>query len=577
MTRPGVLGSENAVPHNNGEGRSRTGTKQAATHGRWTPIADDETSPPEPPIDDGPELVGRQVAHGAMWSALNAAVLRVATFAVSLAVAHLVVPYDFGVFTVALTVYTVAVTITDIGVGAALVREPTRSKELAPTVFTIAVCNGALLTLIMLIFAPELATALGAPSAAAPIRVLSLVVLLGGLTVVPGSLMNRDFMQRERFIIDVGNLVVGTAVMLVLIELGHPVMGLAISRVGAQVLTMVLMLIMAPERYLPGFSWAHAKPLLAFGLPLAGSQLLIVGIANVDFIVVGHNMGAQQLGYYNLAFAISGWPVTIFTTILVSVTLPTLSRVRNSPTELTKHLRAGLSAVAAASFPVCALLSALAAPLIDTVYGKRWHEAYTALIVLGIFGAARSVLTLFSDLTIALGMTRRLLLIQLAWLAALTPAMIICVRLWGIVGAGVAHAIVIILVVTPAYIYTVRKSMSLGLRWVSESTVRPLIASVFAAAFGYGATQLVANEILQVLIGATVGLLVYLLLAGTWLIKVVATLRTMYWRQGAHPAGDEADAGESLEDIALVSTVESAMEVREGPLLLSQPPPPTLE
>jgi lipopolysaccharide exporter len=521
-----------------------------------------------------PDLVGRRVGTSAMWSALNASVLRGSTFIVSLIVVHLVAPYYFGVFTVAITVFNILISIYELGVSSAIVRYPDRSREIAPTIATLSIINCTVLAALMVVFAPEIAKALGASGAASAIQVLSLVLFLAGFTAVPVALMSRDFMQRERFIIDVANFVSATAVMLVLVLMGHPVMGLAVSRVAAQLVTLVMMLWLTPERYWPGFSWTEAKPLLAYGIPLAGSLLVTIAIANVDFVVVGHNLGARELGYYNLAFSISGWPVTIFSAVLVSVTLPTLSRVRDSVADLTKHMQAGLSAVVAASLPVCALLAALAIPLIDTVYGSRWHPAWKALVVLAIFGAARTVLTLFSDLTIALGLTRRLFTIQLLWLLALTPTMIFCVHRWGIFGAGIAHAVVVVVVVIPMYLITVRRGTPLHLGWIKDAMARPFFASLVAAAAAYGGTQLVTNQVWQLLIGIALGLMAYGLLAGGWLLRLRRTLRDMYW---AHPndtspeqvGGTFAvpeDSMESRESVSGWTTPQPVLPIDERPL-----------
>src|SRR5215471_14714889 len=105
-------------------------------------------------IDEEGSDLGRRVGTSAMWSALNAGLLRASTFLVSLVVAHLVVPYEFGVFTVAFTILTFALSLPELGVKSAIVREHDRSREIAPTVFTISLLGGALLAGVMVLFAP---------------------------------------------------------------------------------------------------------------------------------------------------------------------------------------------------------------------------------------------------------------------------------------------------------------------------------------------------------------------------------------------------------------------------------------
>ena len=487
-------------------------------------------------IDPDGSGLGRRVGTSAMWSALNAGLLRASTFLFSLLVARLVVPYEFGVFTVALTIMTFALSLPELGVSSAIVREHDRSRDIAPTVFTISLLGGAVLAGVMVLGAPFFASELGAPAAAGAVRVLAIIPLLSGLSVVPTALMSRDFMQRQRFITDAAFFVVSTGTMLVLVLLGHPILGLAWGQVAGQVVSIALLILMAPERYWPGFRRTEARRLFGFGLPLAGSNLLTMAIANVDFIVVGHWLGAQKLAYYNLAFSIVGWPVTIFSAVLISVTLPTLSRVRHDGAELTRHVRAGMSAVVAGSFPAYALLCALAGSLIDVVYGPRWHAAWSALVVLGIFGATRTVLLMLSDLAVALGLTRRLLHIQLTWFACLVPTMIVCVTRWGIVGAGIAHALVVTVIVLPMYLVTVRRRTPVPLSALSFVLGRPFIGSIGAAAAAYGGASLIVGDVSKLLVGLACGLTAYALLAGPWMLRVARMLAAMYWRDHSGPA-----------------------------------------
>jgi PST family polysaccharide transporter len=478
------------------------------------------------------KLDGREVGKGAMWSGINAIVLRMSLFVINLVIARIVAPTEFGIFTVALTVMTIVLSVAEVGVQSAIVREPERTKQMAPTIFTLSLVSGGFLAGTMALSATYLARSLGAVEAASAIRVLALFILVSGISVVPASLLTRDFKQRERFFADASFVVSSVLVMLLLVYLGHPVMGLAWSRVVGQMVEVGVIFALAPERYGPGFDRVEFRRLMAFGLPLAGSNLLTVAISNVDFMIVGRLLHATKLGYYNLAFNISGWPLTIFTAVLVRVTLPTLARVKDSPSELRTHLRAGLAAVSAASFPVCALFVALAAPIIDVVYGNRWHQAWTALVVLALFGAARTVLTLFSDLAIVFGRTKQLLWIQFLWLATLAPTMVFCVDRWGITGAGVAHSVVMICVVLPSYIAMTRRTTPVGLGWIASGALMPLVAAVACGFAAFGASTLVSPDILKLLVGSGAGIVAYVLCSGPWLGELGRDLRVAYWSKG---------------------------------------------
>ena len=110
--------------------------------------------------------LGRLIGRGAAWSGLNAVVLRLGSFVMGIVVARILDPTDFGIFAVALTVYGIVVNLSELGVSAALIREPKDVDELAPTVFTIALGSSSLLGLAMFVTAPMLAEMLGSAAAA---------------------------------------------------------------------------------------------------------------------------------------------------------------------------------------------------------------------------------------------------------------------------------------------------------------------------------------------------------------------------------------------------------------------------
>ena len=64
-------------------------------------------------------------------------------------------------------------------------------------------------------------------------------------------------------------------------------------------------------RYKPGFSRAQARFVLAFGLPLAGANLLNFILLNADYAFVGRLLGPSRLGIYMLAFNAASWSTSL--------------------------------------------------------------------------------------------------------------------------------------------------------------------------------------------------------------------------------------------------------------------------
>lgn len=503
--------------------------------------------------------VSSRVGAGVAWSAMNSFLLRASQFAMGIVIARVVSPHDFGVFVVALTVFTIVINISEVGVSAAIVRDPNRTAELAPTVTTIALATSAVLTVLMAVTAPWTARALGSSAATSSVQVMSLTVLLAGVSAVPVAILTRDYRQKQRFYADLSFFLSSNGLLLLLALTGFGALALAWSRVAGQLVSTLFFLHLAKERYRIGFDRKVFRELLRFGVPLTGANLLGFGIANLDFMVVGRMRGALQLGYYNLAFNISNWPVSVFSTVLNGITLPTLSRARGSSRELRVHLSAGLSALAAAAIPVSALSIALAQPIVVTVYGQRWKPAAAVLVVISIFGATRVVVTFLTDLLVALGVTRSLLSLQAVWMCVLVPTMIFSVHRWGIVGAGVANALVAGLVVIPSYLVRIHRQ-GLGLDWFVGSLFIPLLGGVDAALAARLTADHVRTPLFAVLLGTAAGVLAYVAVTGVWLYRFARRVRALYGKgRGAHaPAAVETIEEPDLTELRGAATLVAA-------------------
>jgi PST family polysaccharide transporter len=210
-----------------------------------------------------------------------------------------------------------------------------------------------------------------------------------------------------------------------------------------------------------------------------------------------------------LAFNVASWPTALMGSMINTVAMPAFSRLRHDPARLAEGVAQSTRAIALIAFPVAALTLALAAPLIHTVYGAQWVTAAPVLQALAAYGAVSILCLLFGNLLVGEGHPRLLLFVQIAWLAVLAPAMIIGVRIDGINGAGIAHVIVIVIVVLPAYLYALKRWSMTGPRTLVWPVIVPLAGAVAAGGAAWLMSEIVAAPALRLLCGGIAGVLVY--------------------------------------------------------------------
>jgi O-antigen/teichoic acid export membrane protein len=385
-------------------------------------------------------------------SFINGIATRLGTLGIGIALARVVGPEEFGIYAVALLALTAALSFNELGVSLAIVRWPDDPRAIAPTVATISLVASATIAAVGYLLAPSFATAMGEPAATDVVRVMALSVLVSGAVATPAALMQRQFMQEKRMLVDQVNTWGGAITSLLLALSGMGAMSLAIGRITGSAAAMILFVRFSPQPFRLGLDRAVVGRLLRFGVPLAGASIVVFAIGFSDQLVAGRVLGSTALGFYVLAFNLSSWPVQMFSLPLRSVAPPTFARLQHEPEAMRRTFRSIVGLLAAVTFPVCLLVAGAAEPLIRFVYGESWTPAASALVWLGILAAFRILFELAYDYLVVVGVSRSILVLQLVTLAALVPALIVGAEAFGISGAAAAQVVVAGCVALPLYL-----------------------------------------------------------------------------------------------------------------------------
>lgn len=162
--------------------------------------------------------------------------------------------------------------------------------------------------------------------------------------------MTRRFLQRRRLVIDTVIFTVTSAISIGLAVAGAGPWSLAWGSLAGNATSAVLLLAWSPQRFRLGWDRAARRELLGFGLPLAAASALVFAMLNVDYVIVGSHLGVQALGFYLLAFNLSSWPVSLFSSPVRRVSMPAFARSEDVarredgegrvPTEVNRSFRA---------------------------------------------------------------------------------------------------------------------------------------------------------------------------------------------------------------------------------------------
>jgi O-antigen/teichoic acid export membrane protein len=430
-----------------------------------------------------PTSPGASSAFG--WSLANTVVSRLATLGIGIVLARVLGPEEFGTFAVALIALMAVLSFNELGVSLAIVRWPENPKRIVPTVNTISVCGSVLFCGAAFAAAPAFTSAMGDPEATDVVRVLILSVLVNGIVASPAALLQRTFREKPRMVIDQVNVWAGSILSLVLALTGMGAMSLAIGRLGGSVIAAVLFLAVSPLPYRFGLDRSLLGPLLRFGLPLAGTSIIVFVVGYADQVIVGSVLGAVFLGFYVLAFNLSSFPVGIVSQPLRRVAPAAFSSLQHREMDLQAAFVSLAGIVAAAILPLIAFIAGAAVPLVSFVYGEVWTPAAAALSWLVVGAACRVFCELAYDYLVVKGKSGSVFSVQVGSLVVLIPALIAGALVNGLAGLAAAQAATAVLVILPLYLWRLTRT-GIAVRRLAATVWVPVVASVLVGLASWG-------------------------------------------------------------------------------------------
>jgi lipopolysaccharide exporter len=333
----------------------------------------------------------QRAVAGFRWTLLTYAVGKVITLSSTILLARLLSPADFGVVMLAFVAINVVGLFGDLGLGATLVVRQDLDRRGTGTVLTLLIGTGALLGAILVVTAPLLADVFEERRLGGVLVALAPLTILGSVNWFYQWLLQRELEFKARFMGHLVQALVYGAVAVASAALGAGTWSIVAGHLFGNLAMTLVFLSSARTRVAPAFDRRIVRGLFATsrGFLLQSTATLLQ--QNADYIAVGRTLGSTPLGLYSMAYRLSELPHLAVADPVARVTFPGFARMRLRGEDVSDLYLRSLRMVAVCTGPVGTLLSAVAAPFTDVVYGPRWVQMTGALSVLALWGVAKSI------------------------------------------------------------------------------------------------------------------------------------------------------------------------------------------
>lgn len=474
------------------------------------------------------------LAKGAAWMILARWTLRLIGIVSTLFLARLLVPEDFGLVAMAMTVIALVELMSYLGLEMVLIAHDAPTRQHYDTAWTLNFCVVMLCALVTALASYPASLFFNEPRLTAIMLVIAASWAVQALENI-GTVDFRRYMQFDReFAYLTGQKVVGFVTTVISAFLLRSYWALVAGIVASRIAGVALSYKMHPMR--PRWCLSQWRQMLSFtGATLVNGLLHSAG-AKVPHIFVGRMMGAAPLGIYSVGEEIASLPVTEIVDPVGRALFPGYSRLAADLTTLGDYVLRVNGMVMTAVLPACAGIALLAGPAVTFALGDQWLAAIPVVQVLAITAGCSAIRSNSWSIYYSVG---RPYLITRLWLVKLLVLGILIWPLFSQFGLlGVAYAdLVSTVAMLLADVGTLLKTLRLTLVRYLGAIWRPAIATLMMALAVQAATAKIS--VFTPLPGSTFGSATILLLGSLIGVTAYVVALLLLWRIAGRPEGIE--------------------------------------
>ena len=316
-----------------------------------------------------------KTVKGVAWSSIDNVTQYGVSFVVSIVLARLLSPDDYGLIGIIAIFTAVCSTFIYAGFGTALIRKKDATDEDYNTVFLVNLVTSLFLYAVIYLCSPLIADFFKREELIVLTRVSALGMIIGALALVQQTILTKriDFKTQTK-ITFIASIVSG-AVGIVMALIGFGVWALVYQGLISGIVRTMLLWIY--NKWIPNlrFSNKSFQELFGFGWKLMVSGLLDTVWKQLYQVVVGKFYNPATLGQYTRAKGFSELFSSNLTSVIQRVTYPVLSTIQDEKERMVVAYRKIIKFSMFISSITMFALGAVSEPLIYCLIGPKWHEA----------------------------------------------------------------------------------------------------------------------------------------------------------------------------------------------------------
>ncbi|MBA7479538.1 Lipopolysaccharide biosynthesis protein WzxC [subsurface metagenome] len=372
-----------------------------------------------------------RTVNALFWSFLERGGEQGIHFIVSIILARILFPEQFGLIAMLTIFIALARSLVDSGFGSALIQKKEITHEDKCSVFYFNIALGFVMAGLLCLAAPWIAAFYGVPHLTPLTRVLSIKMITSSFGIIHGTLLCKQLDFKTQLKVRLISTIISGAVGISMAYNGFGVWSLVAQQLTSSVVHTLFLWILCSWRPSLTFSVAALRGMFGFGSKLLITSVIETFFKHIYLIVIGKIFPPAQLGYFSRARGIQQLPVSNLSMPVKRVMFPVFSTIQDDKKRLKQVVRKTMATLVLINFPIIIGLAIVAEPLVIVLLTEKWVPCIPYLRLLCVTGLMYPLHLINVNVLIAQGRSDLLLRVHIVKKILIVIAIAITYR-WGI-------------------------------------------------------------------------------------------------------------------------------------------------
>ena len=301
-------------------------------------------------------------------------------FILSLIIARLLAPDEFGLYAVALVFANLAELLRNFGVTNYIVKEKELTIEKLESSLTILILTVLFTSLLQFSIAEVIGKYYESEQLTLILKILSFNLVIKCFGAITYAQLVRDMRIKELNTLDIPCQIIGGLSSLYLAYDGYGVFALVYGFIISNLLNVIGLQFFKYKLHPKKLGFSHLKEIMSFSSFVIGANLIgHLGNSSQDWIL-GKSLGMESVGIYNRGLSTVGLYDRLVTGPLNLLIAPVFSEKSRKEEEVVQSFIKLSSIQVSISWPFLLVIAYFSEPIVLTLYGEQWKDVAHILV-----------------------------------------------------------------------------------------------------------------------------------------------------------------------------------------------------